>query len=73
MRRRRLSKTDSVSQAVYSQAAGEYEAFQDVYFGLYILRTDEIPTSDCEMARPLWTSDAADIYVKKAGGNVGSS
>ena len=49
------------------QAAGEFEAFQDIYFGLYIFRTEDVPTSDCEMSRTLWTSDAADIYVKKAG------
>ena len=67
LRRKRPTKTDSVSQAVFSQTAGEYEAFKDEYFGLYILRTKDVPTSDCESARTLWTSDAADIYVKKAG------
>ena len=67
MRRRRPSKTDSVSQAIYSQAKEEFEIFHDPFFGLYILRRDQIPTTDWEMARTLWTSDSADIYLKKKG------
>ena len=49
------------------QEAGEFEAFQDMYFGLYIFRTEDVPTSYYEMSRNLWTSEAAYIYVKKAG------
>ena len=67
MRRRRPSKADSVSQVIYSQATEEFEIFKDAFFGLYILKRDQIPTTDCEMARTLWTSDAADIYLKKKG------
>ena len=37
MRRMRSSKTDSVSQAIYSQAKGEFEIFHDAFFGLYVL------------------------------------
>ena len=65
--RKKPTKTDIVSQAVFLQAAGEYEEFLDQYFGLYILRTEDVPMSDCEMSRTLWTSDEAAIYVNKAG------
>ena len=54
-------------QTIYSQATDAWEIYQDPYFGLYILRRSDIPVSDCEMARTLWTSNSADIYLKKEG------
>ena len=67
MKRGRITKANSVAQAIYSQAREEFEIFKAALFGLYILKRDDVPTSDCEMARTLWTSDAADIYLKKKG------
>ena len=56
-----------MSQALFLQAAGECEKFADPYFGLYILRTEDVPTTDCEMSRTLCSSDEAFIYEKKIG------
>ena len=68
MSQKKKGKKDSVSQAVFLQAAGEYEEFSEPYFGLYILRTADVPTSDCEISHTPWSSDEAFIYEKKEGG-----
>ena len=53
-------------QAVFLKAAGEYEQFANPYFGLYIFRTADVPTSDWDMSRTLWSSDDAFIYKKSS-------
>ena len=47
MKRGRITKANSVAQAIYSQAKEDFAIFKDVFFGLYILKRDAVPTSDC--------------------------
>ena len=54
-------------QTIYNKETDSWEAYQDPYFGLYIVLRSDIPVSDCDMARTLWTSDSADVYRKKKG------
>ena len=67
MRRSRTTKAISMLQTMYNRETDSWEAYQDPYFGLYIVLRSDIPVSDCDMARTLWTSDSADVYRKKKG------
>ena len=67
MRRGRPTKAISMLQKMYNKEVDSWEAYQDQYFGLYIVLRSDIPVNDCDMARTLWTSDEADVYRKKKG------
>ena len=48
-------------------ALNSFEVFTDSFHGLYIIKKNLIPASECQMSKTLWISKSALIYEKREG------
>ena len=59
----------SVGATLFKSALEKYESFQDPVFGVYVIKKKDIPLTECDTARTIWTSNEVIFHeaLKKSG------